>query len=113
MARYPCYLGEKGKEADGSTEEKDTVTSHSEGSDQETQATHRGLADAIRHSKRPVEWEQAKVAHGKEEQPPQNGYLSEQEIARGYDHNRSLDAATYTALHLTPQCTIHSTTHHK
>ena len=40
-ASYPRYLGDKGKEADESTEEEDIAISHSGGSNQETQAIRR------------------------------------------------------------------------
>ena len=40
-ASYPRYLGDKGKEADESTEEEDIAISHSRGSNQETQAIRR------------------------------------------------------------------------
>ena len=93
----------KGKEADGSTEEEYTVTSHSEGSDQETQATHRGPAkitknrmDAVTHGERPMEREQAKAAHSEKVELTQNGCVLEQEITREYDHNQNLDAGTHT-----------------
>ena len=96
------------------------MTSHSEGSDQETQATHRGPAeitknqmDAVTHRERPMEREQAKTAYSEKTEIAQNGCLSEREITREYDHKQTLDAMTHTTPPSVLHCTAHCTAHHK